>query len=223
VKSPENVDSSGSASAVFLFDPLMTTPTEQKLMRLPALTELSPRQSEVSERITARRGGTRGPFLVWLRSPELCERVEALGAYCRFESALPMRLREFSLLLAARHWDAQYSWNAHIEKAVDAGMSSEVLAAVAQGSPPVFDNDEDAVFYRFCTQVLTEHFVDDDLFAAALATFGEQGLVDTIGCLGNFSMLAMCLNTFQVDLQPDRLPPFPDIRGYERIAADMAP
>jgi 4-carboxymuconolactone decarboxylase len=29
-------------------------------------------------------------------------------------------------------------------------------------------------------------------------------------------MLAMCLNTFQVDLQADREPPFPDVRGYER-------
>ena len=57
-------------------------------MRLPKLTDLSPRQQEISDRITGRRGGTRGPFLVWLRSPELCEKVEALGAYCRFESAL---------------------------------------------------------------------------------------------------------------------------------------
>jgi hypothetical protein len=74
-------------------------------MRLPKLTDLSPRQQEISDRITSRRGGTRGPFLVWLRSPELCEKVEALGAYCRFESSLDPRLRELSLLIAARHWE----------------------------------------------------------------------------------------------------------------------
>jgi 4-carboxymuconolactone decarboxylase len=70
-------------------------------MRLPKLTDLSPRQQEISDRITSRRGGTRGPFLVWLRSPELCEKVEALGAYCRFESSLDSRLNELSLLIAA--------------------------------------------------------------------------------------------------------------------------
>jgi len=85
-------------------------------MRLPALTDLSDRQREISDRITARRGGTRGPFLVWLRSPDLCERVEALGAYCRFESALDPRIRELSLLIAARCFDAQYSWNAHVAR-----------------------------------------------------------------------------------------------------------
>lgn len=42
------------------------------------------------------------------------------------------------------------------------------------------------------------------------------GLVDIIGCLGNFSMLAMLLNTFQVDLQPVE-PPFPDVRGFARV------
>ena len=57
----------------------------------------------------------------------------------------------------------------------------------------------------------------DETFAVGLERFGERGLVDLIGALGNFSMLAMLLNTFQVDLQPDREPPFPDVRGYGRI------
>ncbi len=47
---------------------------------------------------------------------------------------------------------------------------------------------------------------------------GEQGVVDLIGCLGNFSMLAMLLNTFQVDLQPVE-PPFPDVHGFARVPA----
>ena len=107
-------------------------------MRLPALTAMSPRQQEVSDRSTSRPGGTRGPFLVWLRSPELCEKVEALGAYCRFESSLDPRLRELSLLIAARHWDAQYTWNAHIGKAVDFGVSRESLEALAEHREPDF-------------------------------------------------------------------------------------
>jgi 4-carboxymuconolactone decarboxylase len=116
-------------------------------------------------------GATRGPFLIWLRSPELAEKVDALGAYCRFDSHLNERLRELSLLIAARHFDAQYSWNAHHQKAIEAG----------------------------------------------LAEWGEAGLVDIIGCLGNFSMLAMLLNTFQVDLKPGDEPPFPDVRGFRKV------
>ena len=184
-------------------------------MRLHDLTALSPRQQEISDRITSRRGGTRGPFLVWLRSPELCEKVEALGAYCRFESTLEPRLRELSLLIAARHWDAQYSWNAHIGKATDLGVSADGIAALAEHRQPEFTRKDEQVLYQFSTELLGGHFVTDETFAQALDEFGEQGLVDLIGCLGNFSMLAMLLNTFQVDLQ-DVPPPYPDIRGYSR-------
>jgi 4-carboxymuconolactone decarboxylase len=186
-------------------------------MRLPALTELSPRQQEITDRISSRRGGTRGPFLVWLRSPELCEKVEALGAYCRFESSLDMRLRELSLLIAARHFDAQYSWNAHVGKAVDLGIDAESLRALAANEEPSFAGRDEQVMYQFSTEILREHFVSDETFAMALAEFGEQGLVDLIGSLGNFSMLAMLLNTFQVDLQAVE-PPFPDVRSYAKVS-----
>jgi 4-carboxymuconolactone decarboxylase len=192
-------------------------------VRLPKLTpeQFTPRQREISDRISGKRGQTRGPFLVWLHSPELCDRVEALGAYARFESSLDPRLRELILLVAARHFDAQYSWNAHIDKAVDAGVSREPLEAIAAGRDPDFSDAEEQAMYAFCTEVLREHFVSDETFARAHELFGSQRLVDAIGSLGNFSMLAMCLNAFQVDLQPDRTPPFPDIRGYERVQATL--
>jgi 4-carboxymuconolactone decarboxylase len=191
-------------------------------MRLPALTSLSPRQQEISDRISSRRGGTRGPFLVWLRSPELCEKVEALGAYCRFESALDPRLRELSLLIAARHFDAQYSWNAHVGKAADLGVSRDALIALAERREPDFGQPDEQIAYRLATEILGAHFVSDDTFGQAVAVLGEQGVVDLIGCLGNFAMLAMLLNTFQVDLQPVE-PPFPDVRGFGRVPAGQQP
>ncbi|BCY12379.1 carboxymuconolactone decarboxylase family protein [Actinoplanes sp. L3-i22] len=190
-------------------------------MRLPVISpdEMSPRQREVADRIAGRRGAVRGPFRVWLQSPELCDRVESLGAFLRFDSSLPLRLRELSLLIAARHFDAQYSWNAHFEKAVQEGIPYEAVRAIAERTEPSFDRPEDAVFHRFCVELLENHFVSAGTFAAARTYFGDQGLVDTVGSLGNFSMLAMCLNAFEVDLQADREPPFPDIRGYARVEA----
>src|SRR2546430_13795330 len=137
-------------------------------MRLPALTELSDRQREISDRITARRGGTRGPFLVWLRSPELCEKVEALGAYCRFESALDPRIRELSLLIAARHFDAQYSWNAHVGKAAELGVSADALAELAEGKEPRFGRADEQIAYAFGTEVLRDPFESDEKVASAL-------------------------------------------------------
>ncbi|WP_344490142.1 carboxymuconolactone decarboxylase family protein [Glycomyces endophyticus] len=187
-------------------------------MRLPIIDpeEMDERQRAIADRIAGRRGAVRGPFRVWLNSPELCDRVESLGAFVRFDSSLPTRLSELALLLAARAFDAQYSWNAHVDKAVDAGIPRAAVEAIARREAPAFDRDEDAAFHAFCAELLADHFVSEATFRAAEAHFGAKGLVEAVGCLGNFAMLAMCLNAFEVDLQPDREPPFPDVRGFAR-------
>ena len=191
-------------------------------MRLPALTELTPRQQEVSDAIAAKRGATRGPFLIWLRSPELAEKVDALGAYCRFDSGINERLRELSLLIAARHFDAGYSWNAHHKKAIEVGVSAEAIKELASNEVPHFTHADEQLLYAFATQVLGQHFVDQETFDAALAEWGEAGVVDIIGSLGNYSMLAMLLNTFQVDLKPGDPEPFPDVRGFAKVDPESA-
>src|SRR5260221_14190525 len=77
-------------------------------MRLPKLTPetMTPRQGELHDKIAGKRGKVGGPYQVWLNSPELCERVEALGAYLRWDSAMPAKFRELSLLMATPAFDA---------------------------------------------------------------------------------------------------------------------
>ncbi|MCI3278894.1 neutral/alkaline non-lysosomal ceramidase N-terminal domain-containing protein [Streptomyces cylindrosporus] len=173
-------------------------------------------QARLRAAITDRRGAVRGPFEALLRSPVPGGLLEELSTYCARESALPERLRELALLVVARRFDAQHSWLAHVGKAVAAGVDPAALERLARDEPPGFGRADEAVLHRFAVQALTDHFVDDDTYAAALAEFGEQGLVDLVIALGTFTTLALVLNTFQVDLPPDREPPFPDVRGFRR-------
>jgi len=187
-------------------------------VRLPKLSQetMTPRQRALHDKIAGKRGKVGAPYQIWLYSPELCERVEALGAYLRWDSAMAPKYRELSLLLAARFFDAQYSWNAHTDAAIKEGIRPETLQAIAERRPPPFNDEEERIFYTFAMEVLEEHFVKPETFEAARKVFGAQGIVDIIGALGNFSTLAMLLNAFEVDLQPDRPPPYPDIQGYAR-------
>ena len=97
------------------------------------------------------------------------------------------------------------------------GVSAESIKELAGNEVPHFAHADEQLLYGFATQVLRGHFVDQETFDAALAEWGEAGVVDIIGCLGNFSMLAMLLNTFQVDLKPGDEPPFPDVRGFAKV------
>lgn len=183
------------------------------------IDEMTPRQRELADRIIAKRGKIGGPFKVWLHSPELCDRVEALGAFVRFDCSMPERIREYALLVAARYFDAQFSWNAHVDKAIATGVPAEAIEALATWGEPDFGDDvELQTFHDFAVELLTTHFVSDETYTRLTAVFTDQQLVDAIGLLGNFTLLSMCLNTFQVDLQKDRVPPFPDVRGYEKVA-----
>lgn len=79
---------------------------------------------------------------------------------------------------------------------------------IAAGDEPRFDDPDDALFYRFCVELLETHHVSDETFRDAYERFGEVALIDTIGVLGNATMLSMCLNTFEVDLPEGVEPAF---------------
>src|SRR5262249_50382504 len=157
-------------------------------MRLPKLTPetMTPRQRELHDKIAGKRGKVGAPYQVWLYSPELCERVESLGAYLRWDSAMPGKYRELCLLLAARAVDAQYAGNAHADAAITEGVRPDTLAAIAERRTPPVNDDEERIFFAFCSEVIERHYVKQETFDAARKAFGPQGIVDIVGALGTF-------------------------------------
>ena len=166
--------------------------------RMPpmAADRLTPAQREAVEAFkTARGAEVSGPFHPLLRSPELMMRTRAMGDYLRYKSALPPRLSEFVILMTAREWTQQYEWNAHYPIAIKAGVRSDVLEAIAAGRKPAQLSEEESVLYDFCHELHRSKSVSDDTYARAIKMFGEQGVMDTIGITGYYSLLAMVLNT----------------------------
>jgi 4-carboxymuconolactone decarboxylase len=188
-------------------------------MRLPTLgyEQLTPRQKETWNRHAERRDKPVGPYLTWLHSPDLMDKVSPLSNYFRFDCNLPVKLREFGILVMSRYWDAQYAWNAHVDKARAAGIPDDVIRDLAAGKKPNFKADDERIYYTFAMEMLENHFVSDKTFEEARKHFGEAALVDLIGTVGYFSMLGIVLNASETDLQPNREPPFPDVRGYKKI------
>ena len=60
--------------------------TGERMAPIP-LDKMSPAQRSVAEAImSGPRGGLRGPFNSWLRSPELADRLQKVGEYLRFNT-----------------------------------------------------------------------------------------------------------------------------------------
>lgn len=143
-----------------------------------------------------------GPFNVLLRSPEMGDLAQKLGAYARFHSSLPRPLNEMAILITGRFWTAQYEWQAHHRAALAAGLSPAIIDAIAAGKrPSPMQPDQEAV-YNFCTELLKNHKVSDATFQAAKDKFGERGVVDLIGVVGYYQLVSMLLDVDDYPLPP---------------------
>ena len=152
-----------------------------------------------------------GPFVPLLRSPELLRRAQRVGEYLRYHTALPPRLSEMAILIAARHWCQQFEWGIHSVNAAEAGLALEVIDAIAEGRRPAEMADDEAALHDLCLELLRNQSVSDDTYALAVALVDEQGVIDTVGILGYYSLLAMVMNTARTATSADMEP------GLERF------
>ncbi len=70
--------------------------------------------------------------------------------------------------------------------------------------------EDEALVYDFCLQLHQQQRVDDATYAAALAAFGEQGVVDLMGINGYYTFLAMVMNAAQTAAPVSSATPLPD-------------
>src|SRR5579864_5322544 len=156
---------------------------------------MTPEQRAAADAIVAGpRGGLRGPFQAWLRSPELANRLQRVGEFVRFSSSVPRRLNELAILITARAWDAQFEWWAHHRLALEAGLDPAIADDIAAGRRPSRMSAEEAAVYDFCTELRTTRRVGDATLAKALEVLGEAGVIDLIAVSGYYDTVSMTLN-----------------------------
>lgn len=167
--------------------------------RLPPVpvSQMTAAQRKAADEFRVIRNGAEvsGPFFPLLRSPELMVRTSALGEYLRYRSRLPPQLSEFVILMTAREWTQQYEWNAHYPIALKAGVTADAANAIAEGRRPAGMAADHEALYDFCQELFRTKEVSDATYQRLLNVLGEQGVVDTVGIVGYYSMLAMVLNT----------------------------
>src|SRR5215470_9787892 len=94
--------------------------------------EMNPAQKKMMEHlVSGERKGAGGPFNVLLRSPEMGDLSQEFGAQMRFHSSLPRKLNEMAIIITARHWTAQFEWNAHRTAAAQAGLNEAIIKSIA--------------------------------------------------------------------------------------------
>lgn len=144
----------------------------------------------------------RGPFAAWLHAPEYGLLAQALGAHCRYNTALPPRLSEFAILCTARKWRAQYEWFAHEPMAARAGVKPKTIADLRAGREPKSAPKDERAIYAFVQEIYKTRRVSDRTYRRVHDFVGDAAMVELVGILGYYTLISMTLNVFRM-LPPD--------------------
>ena len=166
---------------------------------VPKKDDLTPEQRAVHDKIlSGPRGGVRGPLAMLLHRPDLADRAQKLGIYCRYGSSLPPRLSEVAILTTARIWDASFEWETHRPNALSTGLSEDVIKALADDRAPEFEAEEEELVYLFARELNLKRSVSEPLFERTVSCLGRDGTVDLVGVLGYYSLISMTIKAFDI-------------------------
>ena len=184
--------------------------------RLPPLSpdKMTDAQKKAAAEYKALRGSemTTPPWTVLSRVPDYVIPVLQMRLHNQNNSALSPKLTEFAILIAARHWTNNFEWELHREAAIKAGLSQDIMAAVADGRRPERMAEDEELLYDFCQELMHNESVSDRTYQQALARFGEAGIVEATTLEGYYSFLAILMNMARSPLPPGvkaALIPFP--------------
>jgi 4-carboxymuconolactone decarboxylase len=135
-----------------------------------------------------------GPLVPLMRSPELMLATKGMGDYLRFKGVLPPRIQELAILIVCREWTQQVEWQIHRSLALQAGIRSEIVDAIADGRRPTALSDDEQAAYDVSIEILRNKRVSDDTYRRARAAFGEQGVVELLSVNGYYVLLSAVMN-----------------------------
>lgn len=140
----------------------------------------------------------RGPFAAWMHAPEFGQLAQALGAHCRYKTALPPRLSEFAILCTARLWRAQYEWFAHAPMAEKGGVSRKTIEDLRRGRVPKSAAKDERAIYDFIHELYKTRRVSARTYKRVHAFLGDAAMVELVGILGYYALISMTLNIFHM-------------------------
>ena len=170
---------------------------------------LSPEQRRVYDAIlSGPRGVVQGPLRVWVNSPGLADKAQALGAFCRFGTVLPPRLSELAIITTGAYWKAGFEWAVHAPIALKAGLDPDVVEAIRKGEQPKFSNSDEAIVHAFAHELLHNRRISSDTYKRAEKELGSRALVDLVGILGYYGLICLTINAFEVPVPEGAPEPF---------------
>lgn len=156
------------------------------------------------ERMSAVRGeGHLGQVYVAMwNNPGIARLVGQLGEHLRYHGVLPGDVRELAILHFARRAGLVYEWAHHQAPARTAGLSDEVIDAIASGAVPEGLRQDQVAAIHAVDAVLDGESIPAVVQETLTGAVGLAGVVELVALVGLYRLIGGVVTSFDVAVEP---------------------
>jgi 4-carboxymuconolactone decarboxylase len=171
---------------------------------MPRLTPIT-RREQVSEQdraafdeIIASRGRINAPQSMLMYAPQISVRASSLNDALR--ELLSEADFEVAVLTAAREFNINFVWAAHVPAAKRAGVSAETIDAIRTRGDISALSQREQVIIRIGRELVGQHELSTELFEQGRAELGERGIIEVLAAMGYYLMIGCVLIATDMEL-----------------------
>ena len=171
--------------------------------RIPYAAENDPRIAELVASIKARRGGRLINLdRMLLHSPPYAEGWNTMLGQVRRKLELDPQIRELAICTVARITGARYEWYQHAPEYLAAGGPQAKLDLLEDPEAAARDgglDDREQAAVQLALEMTRSVQVSDPTLARARSLFGDRQLVELVGTIATYNMVARFLEALGID------------------------
>lgn len=136
-------------------------------------------------------------FTTLAHHPKALKRWLVFGGHVLAKSTLPERERELLILRVGWRCGSEYEFGQHTLIGRRAGLADDEIRRLAIEGVDGW-SDDDAALVRAVDELVADHAVGDETWAALRRRWDDQQVIDLVFAVGQYVLVSMALNTFRV-------------------------
>ena len=171
---------------------------------MPRLTPITQREQvpederAAFDEIIASRGRINAPQSMLMYAPQISARASLLNDALR--ELLSDADFEIAVLSAAREFDIDFVWAAHVPPATRAGVSAETIETIRTRGDLSRLSPRERIIVAIGRDLVGKHQLSAEIFEEARAELGERGLIEVLAAMGYYVMIGCVLIATDMEL-----------------------
>lgn len=141
--------------------------------------------------------GSLNIFTTLAHHPDLLRRWLRFGSHVLVQSTLPARERELAILRTGWRCGSEYEFGQHTVIGGQVGLTDDEIRRLARDGTAGW-SDDDAVLVRATDELVGDHTLSDDSWAALNERWSTEQVLDLIFAVGQYVLVSTALRSLGV-------------------------